>query len=623
MSADSARNDASKANRASSAAAASPVEKPVERPVESRSSHPETQEPSRDAPLLDAPLLDAPLLDAMADAEGSRNAPWWDAGGNLQTLAFWFAVAVFLAALFRTTILPFVDYPQHLALAAILRRMLVPGAPERALFESNLLSYNSLFHVAVAGLNVLVPIDVAGKLVIGIYVILASVATLALLRATGRPRARAFLILPVMMGYAIVWGFVNFGLGLAIQLMVLARLLDRSRQIKRRTRSAIPYDLITCTLALAGAYAHLLATALAYMLMLTVIVVRVQTARSSLATRLGRAVRNGLPLLPAIAYCLLVYRAQERSSHRNYEYAIAEGNDGPALVKVKEFLGYATGFRTDLLDAKILSLGLGLLLLGALLRDPDDESEPTLRWLFVVSLFAYLVIPHVFWATNFVFERISFLVVLSAILWAPRARPQFESSLRLLYVSVGLAAAWCFFGAMNAARAEVADLDAVLNEAPKGRRVTGLVFNPRLPSTLQWSMLHSPAYYVARNGGEVAFSFTRTMSLPVHYREGLVPPDPPANFEWNPGDYRENAAYARYFDVVLMKTTYDDQIDPRPSVWKNHFREVDTLAHHGRWWVFDTKRVTPDPPSSLSAPFAPRDETEPADPEVFDSTKAP
>lgn len=525
---------------------------------------------------------------AAEDEEHSRTAPWWDVGGRAFTVAFWAAIAVLCCSLFLSRTLPLVDYPQHLALAGILRRMLDPSAPERQLFETNLLSYNSAFHVLVAALNVVMPIDAAGKVVVSLYIVLAACATLLLLRATGRPRTRAFLVVPILVGYSFAWGFINFGLGLAIQLIVLARVLDPRPKTTRD-------DVITVVLAVLGAWTHLLGTALGYMLMLVAIVVRVQTTKEPFATRLGRAFRSGLPLLPAIAYCALVYYRQKQLAWQNFEYGAYEGNDVFAMVKIKEFASYATGLQASLLDAKILSVGLGLLLLGALFRDETDEPPPVLRWLVVASLVSYLIIPHVFWATNFVFERLTFIVVLSLVMWAPRAKPKYEEILKLMSVSIGLAAAGSFFTFMREVARETADFDAVVAEMPKGRRVTGLFWYPKIEATLQWSMLHSPAYYVARNGGEVAFSFTRTMSLPVHYKRNTIPPDPPPNFEWNPSDYRANAAYAKYFDLVLMKTTHDDGKDPRASVWGHHASEVKTVMHRGRYWVFETKDVTDDP----------------------------
>lgn len=557
------------------------------------------------------------LVDAATDERRSRDARWWDAGGTPYTVAYWGSLLLLVAGLFRNKLLPFVDYPQHLALAATLKRMIVGGGPERHLFETNLASYNSLFHVLVAVANLVVPIDFAGKLVLSLYVFLVGYATLALLRATGRPRARAFLILPVVFGYSIIWGFVNFGLGVSLQIVVLSRVLDRDRLLAaahhhRGIRRYLP-EIVTAVVALLGAYTHLLATALGYMLMLVAIVARAQTDRAPFFERLGRALRTGLPLLPAIAWCAFVYWRQTHGSFQNFEYGVAEGNDVFAMSKVKEFFTYATGFRADGFDAKVLSIGVGLLGVGAMLRDVEDAPPVALRWLFVASVVAYLIIPHVFWATNFVFERITFLIVLTAILWAPRAIPRYEQGLRLMYVSVGLAAAGGFFQFMGSPdmQKELGDLDAILGKMPDGRRVTGLLWDPivrthlpppeahaaeRIQVTAQYSMLHTSAYYVARHGGEVAFSFTRTMSLPVHYRKETMPPDPPPNFEWNPGDYRAQAPWAKYFDLVLMKTQWDDQIDPRPSVWGSHASEVDVVAHQGKWWVFETKRVTEDLP---------------------------
>jgi hypothetical protein len=556
-------------------------------------------------------------LDAATDARLSRDARWWDAGGTPYTVAYWGSLLLLVAGLFRNKLLPFVDYPQHLALAATLKRMIVGGGPERHLFETNLASYNSLFHVLVALANLVVPIDFAGKLVLGLYVFLVGYATLALLRATGRPRARAFLILPVVFGYSIIWGFVNFGLGVALQIVVLSRVLDRDRLLAaahhhRGIRRYLP-EIVTAVVALLGAYTHLLATALGYMLMLVAIVARAQTDRAPFFERLGRALRTGLPLLPAIGWCAFVYWRQTHGSFQNFEYGVAEGNDVFAMSKVKEFFTYATGLRADGFDAKMLSIGMGLLGIGALLRDVEDAPPVALRWLFVASVVAYLIIPHVFWATNFVFERITFLIVLTAILWMPRAMPSYEYWLRLGFVSVGLAGAGGFFMFMGSpdVQKELGDLDAILDKMPDGRRVTGLLWDPivrthlpppeahaaeRTQVTAQYSLLHTSAYYVARHGGEVAFSFTRTMSLPVHYRKETMPPDPPPNFEWNPGDYRAQTPWAKYFDLVLMKTQWEDQIDPRPSVWGSHAGEVDVVAHQGKWWVFETKRVTEDPP---------------------------
>jgi hypothetical protein len=537
-------------------------------------------------------------LDAASDADASRAAPWWDAGGKTFSAIYWGAIAIFCGSLWRTQSLPFVDYPQHLALASTLRRMLASGSPEQTLFETNLASYNSLFHVLVAGLNLIVPIDSAGKLVLCAYFVLTGYASLALLRATGRPRGRAFLVLTVLAGYAITWGFVNYSLGVAIQLVVLARVLDEV-PANEAPRAYWKRVGITAALAVLGAYTHLLGSALAYMLILVVIVTDVQTEEGSLAARLVRALRRGAPLVPAILYCGAVYWRQTHAAYQNFEYGQWEGNDLFALKKIQFFTDYAAGMRADHLDSKIVLAAILLLLVGALFRDRKDARHPALAWIFMASLFAYVVIPHVFWATNYVFERISFLVVITAIVWAPRATPAVDHYLRIAYVSAGCAAAGNFFTIMGAAGRETADMDAVIAEGPNERHVIGLVNTPRIASFQQVALLHTPSYYVARHGGEDAFSFKRTMSLPIHYKMSTMPPAVPDSFEWRPNEYRADTAYARYFDLVLYKSApatdgNDDTSDPRDDIWGSRAGQVKVLAHHGAWWLLDARSVQHD-----------------------------
>ena len=535
------------------------------------------------------PIATPPVQDPSREEALSRGARFWDAGGRAFSGVYWGCAFVFVAALWRVHTLPFVDYPQHLALAASLRRMAHAGAPERLLFDTNLASYNSLFHVLVAALNFVLPIDDAGKVVVGGYFLLMAGAALALLRATGRPRARAFLLFTVLAGFSLAWGFVNFGLGLAIELFALARLLDGLTTRPLRWK----WDVKTALIALLGAYAHLMAAALVFALALTVIVAAVQSERDPFALRIGRAVRRGVPFLPAIAYCLAITVRQSAASYRSFEYASAEGNDVFALIKVRSFADYAAGLRADGRDAKLVSAALFLLFISAVLRDPEDKRPSFLRWMWIASAALYVVVPHVCWATNFVFQRISFMVALTAILWAPRALPRFEWPLRVMFVTLGVSAAGNFFVAMNNVRPELADLDDILSVAPPGRRILGLVWAPTTQVMAQPVLLHAAAYYVARSGGESAFSFSRFMSLPVHYRAETLPPVPPKDFEWQPDSYDPNAAYAHYFDLVLVKTATAGEDTPRAKIWGLHAGYVEELAHRGQWWLFEAKGLLP------------------------------
>src|SRR5258708_25425162 len=80
---------------------------------------------------------------------------------------------------------PMVDYPQQLALAAILRWYADPARRFRETYELALWAPHGLFKLLVAGLAWILPINVAGKLVVSLCLVAGGGAALALLRPTG------------------------------------------------------------------------------------------------------------------------------------------------------------------------------------------------------------------------------------------------------------------------------------------------------------------------------------------------------------------------------------------------------------------------------------------------------
>ena len=126
------------------------------------------------------------------------------------------AVRLGEALVFVPKLLPCVDYPQHIALGDIVHRLQGPGAPEHQNFQLSLFTYNALFQVVIAKLAVVVPIELAGKLVVAFSLGLMAAAVVALLRVVGRPSWYAALFTPLLFSFALGWGFVNYSLGTAI-----------------------------------------------------------------------------------------------------------------------------------------------------------------------------------------------------------------------------------------------------------------------------------------------------------------------------------------------------------------------------------------------------------------------
>ena len=75
------------------------------------------------------------------------------------------------ASLFIPRLLPMVDYPQHLGIAEILRRLFDASAPEHQSFSPNWFTYNALFHLLTALLGSVVGVETAGRVVVGLALV--------------------------------------------------------------------------------------------------------------------------------------------------------------------------------------------------------------------------------------------------------------------------------------------------------------------------------------------------------------------------------------------------------------------------------------------------------------------
>src|ERR1700710_799081 len=124
---------------------------------------------------------------------------------------------------------PMVDYPQQLALAAILRWYSDPARRFRETYELALWTPHGLFKLLAAGLAWAMPIEVAGKLIVSASLLAVGAAALALCRGTGAPGWYALLALALTYNSIFYWGFVDNLLAFPLALAGAAladRLLD-------------------------------------------------------------------------------------------------------------------------------------------------------------------------------------------------------------------------------------------------------------------------------------------------------------------------------------------------------------------------------------------------------------
>ncbi|MES1243880.1 MAG: hypothetical protein ABUT39_19905 [Acidobacteriota bacterium] len=411
------------------------------------------------------------------------------------------------------------DYPQQLAVAAIVRWIGDPAHGFGQAYELALWHPQGLFEMATAGFAHLLPIDLAGKLVLSLSIAGVLPAAAALCRRNGRPEWYALLALAVTYGHVFFWGFVDSLVALPLFLGGLAladRLFDR------------PFGWRSWLLL--ASVSALFYTAHLQMLVLFVGAVSwLALVRRPWAGRLALQLSALLPGLALGAGVLLwahFHAAEVMSGFQRYL-------DGQSTILVN------TKMKTDRLagllfgvysDGKQEMMGALLLLVALVLsvrrfQRLGDWNEAMFRARFGLLAgwiaLLYYVAPE-FTHGYLISERLVPVAVSVGVAALPRPsriRLRVAAVLTLLLLAWQLSAVRDGFRTFNV---EAAGLRRVLEHAEPGYALAGLLYEQSnstwmVPADL---LRHSPAYYQVYRGGRVLLSFVQFFNAPVRYRPG-------------------------------------------------------------------------------------------------------
>lgn len=503
------------------------------------------------------------------------------------TFSYWAAVGLFTLAFFVTPYLPLIDYHQHVALGAIMHRLFDPAAPEHALYDVNYITYNGGFHVFVALLSYVLPPFHAGRVVMATYPLLFGLAALAIVREAERPRWYAFLALPICYSHGMAWGFANWNLTLPVAVIAVTWFM----RYARGERAMLPRLLVASMFC---AYGHVLAMLCLCAGMGVVQLSRVMELGPTWRSRLSRLIATPLPVMPGVLWCVFVYRYQTRSSFSNWTEAQFEGTDDPLWYKLRHVLDMGTGNFWDLSDVILLGLALAVALVLTVAGTPEPSSSDetvaldarAIRWLAVFFFGCYLVIPKVFIATWFIYERFPVPAMLFLVGALPLRLMPHRDELRAAAAGLGIAAGantarvWATMGDQR-------DAMAIIDDVPANRKLITVMYEPTTERIGREVYVHLPAVYQAKKIGEIAYTFTKFESMPVHYKPGKAPPTVQPGFEWDGGKYDVRQAWARAYDVTLVRVPEGVE-DPAAMVFRDEAWRVKLLSQRGRFFLYDT-----------------------------------
>jgi len=503
------------------------------------------------------------------------------------TVAFALAVGMVALAFLACPYPPMIDYPQHVAMGALLHDLWT-GAPYATdLYKTSPFTYNAGIETSIGLLSFLMSPELAGRVILAVHVLVFAAAALSVCHYANRPRWYALLAVPLLYNHITGWGFSNFVV--ALPLMILAavgwmRIVDGDRA-KWRAASVLAASLIV-------AYTHVLVM-LSLCVIVAVVSLEVLLKRGDrLLDRVVRLLVPGAILVPSVGYSMGAWFWARATSTTVWEHSWAEGQDDPLWSKLRHILFNTTGNFADGSDQHLVALAF---VLGAALwlGEGEDKPHPRMRRLALVFFGLYALIPKVFIATFHIYQRFLPLAAVFAIAAIPVVRGGWSRTMSVVVAVVALVTGTNVLYRFLTIP-EMGDAMAIIDDAPAGKSLAGVMYDVKVPTLNRELWVHLPALYQVRKQGVLAYSFLRNESVPVHYLPGKEPPRPPGGFEWNGQLYDFEADYARSFDLLLVRSwvgTTGEVIDPAPWVFKGWQDQVRLLSRRGQFFLYDASEA--------------------------------
>lgn len=503
------------------------------------------------------------------------------------------STAVIAATVALAPILPSVDFPQHVAAAELLRRLVVEpaSAPDVML---NPATHNAGVQVFSAALGQLVGVHLAARLFFALALVLQVLGLRSLCEGLGLPKDRALVLVPVLLGFSMVWGLANFAMGTGLSLVALGLLV---KQLDKPSRAALGLPVLSLLVSLTHVMTMLLLAIFAASLGLERLVRKSgEPAEGGGGARAWlRTGALGSLLLPGCFYDLWVLSRHlgiDAGSYTTADDFVA--TPGP-LRKLALVGTLGSGLYAPFTDI-VLTWALVVALVVALVRGLRlRERSPALSVLGV-SLLLYVAIPSVFLNTHLVYQRLAMWVIIGLGLSVPVVVPPFRGvgassvSLELVLTRLALGAAMLAPLHFGVLAWETRHLRAVLADVPRGVRLTGVIEAPRARSLRTPTLSHVHALAVAAGAEDATFSFARYMGGPVVYRPGRVPPYPSPSWEHDGHGYRWNAPLARSFPWVLVHVADGQETTDAicARVFAERCDDARLVSRHGDTALWDT-----------------------------------
>ena len=476
----------------------------------------------------------------------------------LREAVFLVLAAFAVAPLWLVEYPPIQDLPQHLAAIRVLHDYRDPALGFASFFVTALgrtqyLAYYLATHLMAFPLGV----ELANRVFVTLAVAALPYGARALLKALGRDPWLGLFAFPLLWNAHLLLGFVNFIAAITLTFFGLALAVNERLQPSRARLLGV------AALSLVTFYMHVVPFAF-----LAIGVVCIGFGEG-----VRRTLVRWLALLPsAIAAAVWTFTSPAGGAVRTAS-GLAPSTEAvrPQFQAWSDALREAPAWLTDILPGKLdeeLLIVWGLLVLlciGLGAGGRKSEALPDLRtwrqstlvrrlaWLAPLAGLAYFVSPVTYswiWPINARFPLLA-LLFLIVVLPSPTGLCRWLLLAGVASISV-LSSREVATAFRRFQKNEVAEFESALAAIPVGQKVAGLIWDRGSAYVKFAPFLHAVAWYQAKKGGAVMFTFADFPQSPFRFRESNRPPRVGPRWEWMPESVNVPNDLS-WYDYVLVR----------------------------------------------------------------------
>lgn len=476
---------------------------------------------------------------------------------------FGVAVVLSLTPVWVGSYLPLVDLPQHAAQISALRSIWSGDETMNALFRVNWFTPYLLGYLLLYTLALVMPITLATQCLVSLAVASIPLLTGRLLRAAGADERWKWLAIPCSFGFAFHWGFLSFIVAAPLGLLFLVRTIGFVREPTLRNGLGIALFAIILF------FCHVIVLGIASLVSLGYVL---GIHYRDLKALLVRALPYTAPLPLIGVWMAVTYESEARVQNEPVVF-------GSFSYRLLQLLAQPAGREDFQSSPAIVLVVTATVLLLPWLSGARFSPRPE-RWLpGTLALLAFLIAPHYIFSTAYFFQRLGlFLVPLWLMAWDSPKQQGLIDRIAIPVVLLWVVVSTARFAAF--AR-ETETFDTLMTRIEPGRSVAAMPYDYQSPLFGMPVYLHFPAWYQAKHGGVVDFSFADFYSSMARYREN-VGPRLVEDVGWFPNTFDWDKHGGSRYDYFVVKSN----IDVSSSIFKDALPRVEPVARSGWWWLY-------------------------------------